>query len=1121
MEYGLIADLENILWTDRRYVSIEATTDGILFRSRRPGIFRPYLPDDWKKISSPLAIRNFGSDLAVLQQNDLVEPRGEDIFFTTDNIYRIVENDIALFKRVIRYSPLSLHIRSVGAPGQSEFEFSYSWYNGTHPVYPTIVGAFLGFRDKVYLLEQAQYESFRAVEEINRLDPQDRTREAVYRSIAKLHQNKEFADITLDSFLSKEIVIEPTQVGVGMHGDSDSAISLYPVFQGVDTDAMREVFMRQSRVDGVYDLPRQEGGRVRVIVSDDIQEVLKDLQAARYISGERAKKIERSPTVVLREGVNRAVLDDSFSPRVIGLTDTPISHFSASQGDARGWLSDPNGLFDGSKKSSKWAQNTGADSEDDFGQFVPTYRRLQILTNEDSVDFSEGQNLSARTNDSFPTPKLPKSLVSFRLNRVGENQPFELKRHQMVGIAWLQQLYVNRAAQRGGILADDMGLGKTLQLLAFLATVVDGNLGPAWPRTGQYNPILVVAPIILFDSWCQEIRSSFEPSPFGVPLVLYGKSLNDLRRADTSSGHELKLEESVLDLSAIRQHRLVITNYETVRNYQHSFGQIQWSVIIADEAQEIKSRNLTSEALKALKGYFKIASTGTPVENRLLDLWSIADFVQAGSLLGSANDFKRQYEIPMSDGDESVRRETADQLRAILGYNRPLGVILRRDKKSELTDLPPKVIKKIECALSAEEICLYDDLRRRAANVKARGGHLTLVANDLKQLFNHPRLYKRQSDTSDPAALISESSKIQALLSTLREIRARGEKVLIFSDRHAMQRILAEVVLYEFGFRPSVINSVSSDPQGKFGNSRTQVIKRFEEQDGFNVIILSPLCAGVGLTITGANNVVHYGRWWNPAIENQATDRAYRIGQTRPVTVYHLIAKDTTAKLYRSFDQILDDLLESKAALAADFLSGASQCELSDREVISAVLSGDVSSDNTAQVCRTWRDIVALDQDLFEDLCGIYLQKLGLTTVAASRCEIGSASILAWRKDELWIVGCYHNSDEDSLPLVNIVEDFLDDVKSYQQVSQTSKVVLAIISNCKFSIIERFKLKNSSVLLIEPHDIWKQISTNVPGYSDLFEYRSRRCQDRKEWLEKVQNMILDPQSREDSRGINV
>lgn len=1121
MKSTKIADSSGMLWSDNRNVSIEATPDGILIRSIDPYHFAPVRPFDWRRIKSPLSIRNFGLDVASLLQNEFIQARGEDVFVPAPNIYKLLSEEIGLFLRVIRLAPLSLDVRSTGTPGREDFGFRHSWYNGTQEVYPTVFGCFMSFRDRVYLLEKGQFDTLQTLSSINSLRPEERSREVVFRAIAQLHRNQQAADIRLESFLAETVVIEPSKVGVGIHRDKGESLSLYPVFKDVEPTAMRDAFMQQGKVDGVYDLPRREGGRVRVLLSDDIQEVLKDLRKARRLSGAKAKRIEEAPGAVLRDGINRGVLDDSFSPRVIGLTDVLVSKISRQQSESRGWIGEEEGRgpqsdyseegdrLDGDEVAGAGPEDYGLD--DTLERYKPTYRRLAILTNQEAVDFKEGKEGEDARDSEFPPPSLPSSLVSHRVDSNGQRRPFSLKRHQLLGISWLQQLYMSRETHKGCLLADDMGLGKTLQLLSFLASVVEGKVGPAWPEKGPYNPILVIAPLILFQSWKQEILSSFSPSPFGHVLTLHGAELQSLRNPDSGTGHELKLEESVLNLDMIRQHRLVVTNYDTARNFQHSLGKIQWSVVVADEVQEIKSESVTSEATKALKSYFRIASTGTPVENRLLDLWNIVDFLQPGTLLGAANDFKREYETPMAAEDATARNETADKLRQVLGYNRPFGRILRRDKRSELPDLPKKEIRKIECDLSLEEIELYDDLRRRAALMTQRGRKLGLISNDLKSLFNHPRLYTKQQDLSDAQALIAESPKIQALVDVLKDIRRLGQKVLIFSDRHAMQTILAEVINHVFSFRPTIINSMTGTGSLKSEKSRVDLIKQFERKEGFNAIILSPMCAGVGLTITGANHVIHYGRWWNPAVENQATDRAYRIGQNLPVFVYHLIARDKTGRVPRSFDQILEELLVSKEALAADFLSGSAQCQLADEDVLAAVLRDPAPTTSTGSVCREARDIENLDPHVFEELCGICLERQGFSTLASPRTNDGGIDIFAWNHDELRLVQCKHKSQANKLVLSDSVEQLLGGQQTYQREINKVKgrrlILLSVMTNGNISLRDRLRGRPHDVHVSRRNEIWEQLKRGAVTHADLCEYRGRRCASRKELLERLSTIV--------------
>jgi SNF2 family DNA or RNA helicase len=1101
-----------LLWTDRRKVAIEAHADGVLIRSLAPDIFRPYLTSDWRRLTSPMAMRNFSNDLPLLQQNQLISARGDDLFVPIPALYTIVREEIPLFLRILRACPLSLRVASVGVPGQERFAFKYAWYRGSQEVYPSALGAFVSLQDSPYLLDYAQYNAIRAINDYNALAVEERIPERGFRVIAELHKHREHSDITLDEFLEGEHVITPSKVGVRVHKDGTDSVSLYPVFEGVETDSMRTVFMSRGEVDGIYDVPRSEGGRQRVLVSEDIQEVLQDLRKARRVSGHRAKLIEQAPISVLRDGVNRDVLDGSFSPRVIGLTDMPISQISKRSSQSHEWIE----REESADKNHNEAVSEGSIQDHVYGDqetlssFKPTYRILQILTNEEEVEFAQGDRNTNLLNSAVPAPVLPRSLVSNRINHKKETVPFSLKDHQRVGVAWLQDLFRNRSSHQGCLLADDMGLGKTLQLLTFMASVVEGKLGFEWPKEPPYEPILVIAPMILFENWLGEIENSFWPSPFGDILTLHSSELVRLRRPNSGNTHELKLEESILELDRIRNHRVVLTNYETVRNYQHSLGKIQWSIVVADEAQEIKTRSITSVAVKALKSHFNIASTGTPVENRLLDLWNIVDFVQPGTLLGAAEKFRDEYETPMSSDDQEARMTASDKLREDLGYNRPGGAVLRRDKKNELKDLPAKHIRKIECDLSREEVELYSDLRQRIKDTRGRGAHLSLIANDLKYLFNHPRLYKGNYDVSNPAALLAECSKLKKLLETLEGIKKLGQKVLIFSDRRHMQAILAEVIEYALKIRPVIINSLTGTGSVGSEKSRANLIRQFEAVDGFNVIILSPQCAGVGLTITGANHVIHYGRWWNPAVENQATDRAYRIGQSLPVFVYYLIAKDPSGTIPRTFDQILDDLLASKAGIAEDFLSGASHCEINESEVFDEIMRGPAAPRSAAATFNKAQDLEALDPHIFEELCGMCLEKQGYSTIVAPKSNDGGVDVLAWNSDEIRLVQCKHSSSSGA-----ITEDFIDDLlggeqtfqRELQRVAKGRYKTLAVMTNGRVPFLRRGEIRRQGIKIVQGGDLLKQLQSTPISYGDLSAYRTRRCTSRKEFLERLARIV--------------
>lgn len=537
----------------------------------------------------------------------------------------------------------------------------------------------------------------------------------------------------------------------------------------------------------------------------------------------------------------------------------------------------------------------------------------------------------------------PDTLAPSRLPRA-LRADVSLKPHQHDGVRWLDTCRTIQG-RRGVLLADDMGLGKTLQVLVHLANVIES--GVLADRAGQgdgppWRPVLIVAPLILVenDTWTTEMATRFADGGaiFQPVLKLYGSGIHAVTADDADYD---PLGSARLDPAKLMRYRVVITTYETLVNYQHSLarhvdGRPLWSVVVSDEAQRAKSmRTKISVALKAVTPGFHIAATGTPVENRLLDLWNIVDTVQPG-LLGAAREFTRTYEAPLADGPE-VQRSTLDALRGELLFGAPHAFLVRRSK-TELTDLPPKVERVIDCPMGA------DEAERHATVVTALSrpgvGRQTLaLLQELARLSQHPWLGDDALLARDPAQLVRASAKLRETLRVLDEIAARGEKVILFARLVAAQQLLARVISDRYRVHVDIVNGETKRGGGR--DVRKHVLDRFRRSPGFGAIVLSPFVAGVGLTITEANHVIHYGRWWNPAVEDQATDRAYRIGQTRPVTVYYPILRDPEGLLpHGTFDEALHTLVVRKRDVARDFLHPIPSDDAQDASEMRDVLVG-------------------------------------------------------------------------------------------------------------------------------------------------------------------------------------
>jgi SNF2 family DNA or RNA helicase len=443
-----------------------------------------------------------------------------------------------------------------------------------------------------------------------------------------------------------------------------------------------------------------------------------------------------------------------------------------------------------------------------------------------------------------------------------------LRDYQQKGYSWLAYL---KQWGLGTCLADDMGLGKTIQTLALLQQEADG---------GEKRPVLLICPTTVLNNWRKEAER-FTPNL--KTLVHHGSE----RKKTTDFAKTFKGTA------------LVISSFGLLHRDLESLKQIDWAGIIIDEAQNIKNpQTKQAKAVRALTADYRIALTGTPVENHVGDLWSIMEFLNPG-MLGSLQQFKERFHKPITlYKDDSV----AQHLKKIVSP-----FILRRLKtdKSIIKDLPDKIESKEYCTLTKEQASLYqavaDEVQKQIEEAEgiARKGMVLAALTRLKQVCNHPAQYFQ-----DNSALFGRSGKLQRTLDLLSEIFENGERTLIFTQYYEMGSILQQVIQEHFGRETFFLHG--KVPKKK----RDEMIERFQNSETAPFFfILSLKAGGTGITLTRANNVIHYDRWWNPAVEKQATDRAFRIGQHQNVQVHKLIVSGT-------LEEKIDDLLMQKEEVA-------------------------------------------------------------------------------------------------------------------------------------------------------------------------------------------------------------
>lgn len=461
-----------------------------------------------------------------------------------------------------------------------------------------------------------------------------------------------------------------------------------------------------------------------------------------------------------------------------------------------------------------------------------------------------------------------------------------LREYQKRGYEWL---YKNARLSMGSILADDMGLGKTVQVIALLLKLKEeGVIGK--------NKALAIVPTTLATTWVKEIKK-FAPS---LKCHIY-------------HGHARELKSKGVDL--------LITTYGILRNDMQDFSDKKWAVIIADEAQNIKNPVAAqTQALKKIDAGIKIAVTGTPVENRLLDIWSIFDFVNTG-YLGGRGAFVDQIARPVEKNGCPAALEKFKKM--------TWPFILRRLKTDSnvITDLPEKVEIDEFCSMTPAQTALYQKIVDKAmAPIKsadgkfARKGLILKLLTELKQVCNHPAQYLKAASAA--AAKPEESGKMMTCMEILSEIINAGEKCLVFTQFVETGKMLEAAAGKIEGASAMFLH-------GQCGRGeRDAMIEKFQNDQAANVFILSLRAGGTGINLTAASKVIHYDLWWNPAVEDQATGRAHRIGQINKVMVYRMITAGT-------FEEKIGSMLASKKKLAANAIEAGESWlgDLSDDEL--------------------------------------------------------------------------------------------------------------------------------------------------------------------------------------------
>jgi SNF2 family DNA or RNA helicase/uncharacterized Zn finger protein len=550
----------------------------------------------------------------------------------------------------------------------------------------------------------------------------------------------------------------------------------------------------------------------------------------------------------------------------------------------------------------------------DFAEFQKLVKNMSglvkirdkyMLINQDEINklykqIEKNENLSSETllhsilsEDFDGSPigiseeikKIVQDILKTESIPLPQNLLATLRPYQIKGYEWLVK---NAKLGMGSIIADDMGLGKTLQVIAALLKFKQENLL-------KKKKAIAIVPTTLLTNWQKEIQK-FAPD---IKTHIY-------------HGTNRKFENAEYDL--------LLTTYGVVRSDLEKIQKLKWFVLITDEAQNIKNHETEqTKAIKKLKADVKIAMSGTPVENRLSEYWSIFDFANKG-YLGGMKWFKDNFAIPIT------QEHNHQQLEKFKKITKPF--ILRRLKsdKSIISDLPDKIENTNYCSLSKEQAAIYQNVVAQSItsiedtedNISRQGLVLKMITA-LKQVCNHPVQYLKKGK-----AEIESSGKTQLLINLLENIYENNEKTLIFTQYKEMGDLLCEIIENRFGHKPLFLNGGTSRKQ------RDKMVEDFQNIPQTKTFILSLKAGGTGLNLTAASNVIHYDLWWNPAVEAQATDRAYRIGQKNNVMVYRLLTQGTFEEKINQMLMVKKDLANMTVATGETWLGDLNNKELKE-----------------------------------------------------------------------------------------------------------------------------------------------------------------------------------------------
>lgn len=892
-----------------------------------------------------------------------IDSSGDKLLLEYNEVYNLDRLTLRLLK-LPKFFPGLVYIDNKGYFGSSKVEFEYTISLGIDK-YIIVNGNYIESinNPEKYVLTKEQYDLIKLIVQYNNDSNKNKEINEQYRMLNVIKDISHKTNLLLNETMKKEdelLLLENIELDF-LESDEDylEVVPQSSQLSKEQNENLRKVFKSANLSQDFY-LLNIDNKKVKVVVNRDLKDALKVVKSNEKISKKDFVKRE-SPVF----DIDSKNVEYNYGPRVIGLgylnyrpspapnisemdwfskefpkimTDRPIilkpEHLSYMQdkfnnledfeetelkfdveGDEKKLFISKENLANEIKKLENSikeitdynkaktldeiieiaeADNYSQDYIAYKGNYIRKFdkevaeqyrddlREIEIEKRENKKNTTKDQEKVLLPKDNIETLDYTEDIEKIKEEKVElpnslrYSEGIELKEHQKEGLLRIQSLY-KKSNVNGLLLCDDMGLGKTIQILSFLA----------WLKEKEaLRPSLLIMPTSLITNWYDE------------------KNIGEIQKFFLDDTFKVKIldgKKSREEIAELRNYDLVLTSYESLRINHKETGYIEWKVVVCDEAQKMKNpKTLLTTAIKTQNALFKIACSATPIENTVVDLWCLTDFVKPG-LLESQKDFEQKYMKPLSSNDinDNKRREINNKLSDLLGE-----FYLRREKEKVLSsDFPKKIViyDKIKPSSQQEEII---------ENLKNTGKAALAVIQGMIMTCSHPQLVDRDVDEvplGSEESLIEEAYKLAHIHTILTKVKEKNEKAIIFTKYRKMQKILWNVIKYWFEIEVGIINGDADK------SARRRVLDEFRKKEGFNVIILSPEAAGVGLNIVEANHVIHYTRHWNPAKEEQATDRAYRIGQKKDVYVYYPIISNVESierEEYHTVDEWIKKQLE-------------------------------------------------------------------------------------------------------------------------------------------------------------------------------------------------------------------